>query len=171
MEEKSTTPQYVEALTKEYGASARTFKSALIWVVADAAQSMREEARRLLAWRAIEDESIELKLDETQRKQLAENVQKSKRDLKESVWRSFKNVFLLGKDNSLRHVDLGLVHSSSASSPIDHIINRLTAEGDFDKGVSVRLLLKNWVVAFTEWPTKSIGMPSRFSAISTDHQR
>jgi hypothetical protein len=36
--------------------SARTFKSALIWVVADSAQPMREEARKILAWQAISDE-------------------------------------------------------------------------------------------------------------------
>jgi hypothetical protein len=36
------------------------------------------------------------------------------------------------------------VHSSSADSPISNILNRLTADGDFDKGISVRLLLKNW---------------------------
>jgi len=60
---------------------------------------MGDEARKVLAWRAIDDEAMELKLDETQRRQLAENIQKSKRDLKESVWRSFKHVFLLGKNN------------------------------------------------------------------------
>jgi hypothetical protein len=63
---------------------------------------------------------------------------------------------LLGKDNAVRHIDLGLVHSSAANTPIENVINRLTAEGDFDKGVSVRLVLKNWSVAFIEWPTKAI---------------
>jgi hypothetical protein len=60
------------------------------------------------------------------------------------------------RTNTLRQVDLGLVHSSSASSPIENILNRLTTDGDFDKGISVRLLLKNWSAAFTEWPTKSV---------------
>ena len=48
------------------------------------------------------------------------------------------------------------MHSSSASSPIENILNRLTTDGDFDKGISVRLLLKNWSAAFTERPTKSV---------------
>ncbi|MCX6878267.1 MAG: hypothetical protein NTW21_31310 [Verrucomicrobia bacterium] len=88
---------------------------------------------------------------------MAENLGKSKRDLKESVWRSFNHVLLLDKGNALREVDLGLVHSSStAGGPIENIINRLTVDGDFDKGISVRLLLKNWSSAFTEWPTKSV---------------
>ncbi|MCX6879666.1 MAG: AAA family ATPase, partial [Verrucomicrobia bacterium] len=94
---------------------------------------------------------------DAQKRQLAENLGKSKRDLKESVWRSFNHVLLLDKGNALREVDLGLVHSSStAGGPIENIINRLTVDGDFDKGISVRLLLKNWSSAFTEWPTKSV---------------
>jgi hypothetical protein len=117
---------------------------------------MREEARKVLAWQAIEDEAVDLRLDETQKRQLSENLQKARRDLKESVWRSFKHVLLLGKDNMLRQVDLGLVHSSAASTPIENILNRLTTDGDFDKGISVRLLLKNWSAAFVEWPTKSV---------------
>src|SRR5207249_3931325 len=110
-------------------------------------------ARRVLAWQAIDDDAIDLKLDEAQRRQLAENLQKAKRDLREAVWRSYRYLLLLGKDNTLRQVDLGLVHSSAASSPIENILNRLNADGDFEKGISVRLLLKNWSSAFTEWPT------------------
>ncbi|MGI8605371.1 MAG: ATP-binding protein [Verrucomicrobiales bacterium] len=157
MEDASATLQWVEAMTKECGSQGRTFKSALIWVIADAPGVMFEEARKVLAWQAIDDETEELKFDEPQKRQLAENLQKARRDLKESVWRSFRYIFLLSKDNSMRQVDLGLVHSSSATGgPIENILNHLMTDGDFDKGVSVRLLLKNWSGAFTEWPTKSV---------------
>ncbi len=156
LEDQEATLQYADRMTKECGTSARTFKNALVWVVADAPHAMRDEARKLLAWQAIDDEAVDLKLDETQRRQLAESIQKAKRDLREAVWRSYKHVLLVGKDNALRQVDLGLVHSSSANSPIENILNRLTTDGDFDKGISVRLLLKNWSSAFTEWPTKSV---------------
>jgi hypothetical protein len=156
MAEEKETLASVEQMTKECGTSARTFKSAAIWVVAESPDPMREQARKFLAWQAVADESEDLKLDETQKQQLAQNVQKARRDLKESVWRSYKHVLLLAKDNTFRQVDLGLVHSSSADSPISNILNRLTADGDFDKGISVRLLLKNWSPAFIEWPTKAV---------------
>ena len=55
--------------------------------VAESAQPMREEARKILAWLAISDEADDLKLDEAQKKQLTEKIQKAKRDLKESIWR------------------------------------------------------------------------------------
>jgi hypothetical protein len=126
-------------------------------VIAETGQPLLEEARKVLAWEAIEDDAHELKLDDAQKKQLTENLGKSRRDLKEAVWRNFKYVLLLGKDNTLREVDLGLVHSSAtAGGPIENILNRLVTDGDFDKGISVRLLLKNWSSAFTEWPTKSV---------------
>lgn len=156
MEDGPATRQYVENITKECGSSSRTFKSALIWVLADRAHELREEARKVLAWSAIEEDSGDLNLDDAQQAQLAENLKKARRDLKESVWRAFKHVLLLGKDGLLREIDLGLVHSSAATTPIENVINRLTADGDFDKAISVRLLLKNWSGAFTEWPTKAV---------------
>lgn len=156
MEDAASSRQYVDTTTKECGTSARTFKSALVWVLADSPHALREEARKLLAWAAIDEDAAELNLDESQQRQLAENLRKAQRDLKECVWRTFKHVILLAKDGSFREIDLGLVHSSAATTPIENILNRLTADGDFDKGISVRLLLKNWSGAFVEWPTKAV---------------
>ncbi len=158
MEETKDTPAMMEQMTRECGSSNRTFKSSLIWVIADSPRLMREEARKLLAWQAIDDEAIDLKLDEVQRRQLSENIEKAKRDLRDSVWRSYKHVFLLGKDNALRSIDLGMVQSGAAGgadTPITNILNRLSSEGELEKGISVRLLVKNWPSAFTEWPVKS----------------
>lgn len=154
-DEKGTT-EFADQMVKTCGNSSRTFKSAIIWVVAESAQPMREEARKLMAWQAIEDEAIDLKLDEVQRKQLVENIQKARRDLKEAIWRAYKHLLLLAKDNTLRQVDLGLVHSSSADSPIANILNRLTADGDVEKGVSPNFLMRNWPPAFKEWPTRKV---------------
>ena len=119
------THTFVDAATKEHGSSARTFKSALIWAVADSPAGLLEDARKLLAWEDInsEVEAKVLRLDEGQKKQLDENLKKAQRDLKESVWRTYKNIVLLGKDNNLREVDLGLVHSSAADSIVTLILN------------------------------------------------
>ncbi|MDM7456723.1 MAG: DUF499 domain-containing protein [Tepidimonas sp.] len=156
MEDEKSTRQFAEQMIRECGTAARTFKSALIWVVPDSAQPMREEARKILAWQAIQDEADDLKLDEAQKKQLAENIHKAKRDLKESIWRAYKHLFLLAKDNSVKMVDLGLVHSSAADTPISNILNRLSADGDVEKGVSPNFLVRNWPPAFKEWATKSV---------------
>jgi hypothetical protein len=148
--------QKIEAFTKEYGNSSRTFKSALIWCVAESASSLQDEARKVLAWEAIEGESEELKLDETQVKQLNENLKKAHRDLRESVWRTYKNVVLLGKDNTLKAIDLGLIHSSAADSLVTLVMNRLKQDGDVEDGVSPQFLIRNWPPAFKEWSTKSV---------------
>jgi Protein of unknown function (DUF499) len=144
----------IEKMTRETGKSNRTFKSSLIWCVAESPANLQEDARKTLAWEDIDDEDSD-KLDEGQRKQLAENLKKAGRDLKESVWRTYKNLVLLGKDNTLRVVDLGLVHSSAADNLVTYILNRLRQDGDLEDGVSPNFLLRNWP-GMIEWSTKSV---------------
>jgi len=152
--EKSTL-QVIDKMTRECGTSSRTFKSALVWCVPESAATLQEDARKALAWEDIEDEDYE-KLDEGQKKQLADNLKKAERDLKESVWRTYKNLVLLGKDNSMRAVDLGLVHSSAADNLVTFILNRLRQDGDLEDGISPNFLLRNWPPAFVEWSTKLV---------------
>ena len=152
------TLKLVEKITKEYGTSARTYKSALIWVIADSAAALKDDARKLLAWEDIQDE-IDTgghKLDGTQTKQLRENIGKARRDLAETVWRSYKNIVLLDKNNTLRVIDLGLVHSSAATTLMNLIINRLSQDGEIENAISPNFLVRNWPPAFKEWSTRSV---------------
>jgi hypothetical protein len=111
----------------------------------------------VLAWEDIADEETDLRLDDSQKRQLAESLKKAQRDIKETVWRTYKNVMLLGKDGEWKTVDLGLVHSSAAPSIGQLIIERLDQAGDIEgKGVSPNFLLRNWPPAFKEWSTKSV---------------
>lgn len=154
--EEAKTLQIVDSMTRQCGTSDRTFKSALIWCVPDSGRQLHDEARKLLAWEDIQEEAVELKLEELQRKQLAENQAKSKRDLRESVWRTYKTVMLLAKDNSIRGIDLGLVHSSADASLVSFIVNRLKQDGDISEGISPKFLARNWSGAHKEWSTKAV---------------
>jgi len=156
MQDKNKTLQMVETMTRDCGNSSRTFKSALLWCIADSAGTIHDDARKVLAWEDIEDEAEDLHLDETQRRQLSENMKKAQRDLKESVWRTYKIVVLLGKDNQFRVIDLGLVHSSVADSMVTFILERLRKDGEVEKDISPNLLIRNWNPAFKEWSTKSV---------------
>ena len=124
--------------------------------MAESAGAVHEEARKALAWEDIEDEQEDLHLDEVQKRQLKVNLDKALRDLKESVWRTYKNLALLGKDNQLRVVDLGLVHSSAADTMASFILERLQKDGEVEKNVSPNLLTRNWNPAFKEWSTKAV---------------
>ncbi len=155
LQDEKATAQFVETLTREAGSSNRTFKSALIFCVPDAADALCDEARKVLAWEDIDDEAPDLKLDDTQIRQLDENVKKAKRDLKESIWRTYKVLMLLAKDNTLKKVDMGLVHSSAAPDLATLVINRLSQDGDIEKGISPQFLVRNWP-AMKEWSTKSV---------------
>jgi len=146
----------IATMTTESGSTSRTFKSALIWVVAEDSTALRDEARKLLAWKEIEGDADELKLDEVQQRQLVENGKRAERDLREAVWRAYKNVFLLAEDNSLRKIDLGLVHSSAANSLVELILSRLKQEDIVVEGVSPNFLSRYWPPALPEWSTKSV---------------
>jgi hypothetical protein len=145
----------VEKMIREHGNSGRTFKSALLFAIAEDDAALRDEARKLLAWQDIKDEE-EDRLDQAQQGQLAENLKKAQRDLKECVWRTYKNVALLGKNNQLRVSDLGLVHSSQAKSLVELIVDRLRQEGDVEKSISPSFLIRNWPPALPEWSTKAV---------------
>lgn len=152
----SATKSLLTMLTMESGTSSRTFKSALIWAVAEDSTPLLEEARKLLAWKDIESDAEELKLDEAQHRQIVENSKRAERDLREAVWRAYKNVFLLAEDNSLRKIDLGLVHSSAANSLAELILFRLKQEDIVVDGVSPNFLTRYWPPALPEWSTKSV---------------
>jgi Protein of unknown function (DUF499) len=154
MQDEKATGLFVETMTREYGTSARTFKSALIFCVSESPDALREDTRKVLAWEAIEDD--DLKLDESQLHQLGESLKKARRDLKETIWRTYKNLMLLGKDNALKRVDLGLIHSSAATDLLSLILNRLRSDGDLEHGISPSFLVRNWPPAFKDWSTKSV---------------
>lgn len=155
MADRAATTAWLEGILRECGHAARTFKSALLFSVPESAAALQEEARKLLAWEAIRDDAESLGLDDGQKRQLAENLSRAARDLQEAAWRSYKHLLLLGKDNRLRHVDLGLVHSSAGASVTEVILNRLKQDGDVEEQISPNFLVRNWPPAFTAWPTKA----------------
>ena len=154
MQEADTLP-LVERLIRESGGSDRTFKSAVIVAIAESNAQMREEARKLLAWEDIRDEEPE-GLTENQHRQISESIAKAQRDLKESVWRSYKYIAMLGKDNTVQTTDMGLITSSSGSSMTSYIIQDRQKTDEILDNISPRFLVRNWSPAFVEWSTKSV---------------
>jgi predicted DCC family thiol-disulfide oxidoreductase YuxK len=151
----------VTAWTRDYGNQTRIFKNALIWCVAEDSSQLRDHAKKALAWVDIWDEvqsspHVLSSLDEQQHRQLTEFRKKSQADLREAIWRTYRHIILLGRDGNLKAIDLGLVHSSAAPTPINVIINRLMQQGDVEASVGPNFLLRNWPPALVEWDTKSI---------------
>ena len=92
----------------------------------------------------------------TQITQLDDNIKKSRRDLKEGVWRCYNNVALLGKNNEVRFIDLGNMHSSAAASIIQFIVNELMHVDEIQTGIGPNLLVRNWPPAIPEWNTRAV---------------
>jgi hypothetical protein len=47
LQDEKATQKLVETMTRDYGASSRTFKSALVFCVPDSADALRDEARKV----------------------------------------------------------------------------------------------------------------------------
>jgi len=87
---------------------------------------------------------------------LARNLNRAEGDMKEAIWRAYRNLCLLGPDNKLRQIDLGQVTSSMARSIVDLILNELTRTDEITSGVGANKLLKYWPPALTEWSTRGV---------------
>jgi hypothetical protein len=154
--EKKTT-EWMESIVRDCGSSGRTFKSALIFSLPDSAQAVREAARNALAWEEIDDdEDTKKRIDDTQKNHLGRNLKNAQRDLDEAIFRAYRHVYLLGKDNKLRPIDLGQITSSSAGSIVELILRDLQRCEEITDGISPGKLIKYWPPALVEWSTKSV---------------
>ncbi|MEY3330713.1 MAG: hypothetical protein RLZZ115_3598, partial [Cyanobacteriota bacterium] len=147
---------FVEKIIRESGTSDRTYKSAVIFAIADSENLLRDEARKVLAWENIGDQEWDT-LNDVHQKQLS--LKKAERDVQEAVWRSYKYTILLDKNNQLRTVDMGVGSSSSADSSKSItalILNRLKTEDILQDAIAPRFLVRNWSLVFKEWSTKAI---------------
>ena len=100
-------------------------------------QAVREAARNALAWEDIDDdEDTKKRIDEGQKSLLARNLKNAQRDLDEAIFRTYRHVYLLGKDNKLRPIDLGQITSSSAGSIVELILRELQRCEEITDGIS-----------------------------------
>ena len=80
----------------------------------------------------------------------------AKRDLDEAIFRAYRHVYLLGKDNKLQYVDLGQITSSAAGCLVELILRELGKVDITTEGVGPNKLLKYWPPALVEWSTQSV---------------
>lgn len=156
MQDRATVLRQIEKMTVEAGMSARTFKSGLVWLVADNPTPIRQAAKDLLAWDDIRADRETLHLDEGQREQLDVYLAKTRGALREAAWRAYKHVVLLGKDNEQRVIDLGLTTSSAAENLVSLVLSRLRQDDEVVETVSPQFLVRNWPGAFDAWSIKGV---------------
>jgi len=156
IQEREATLQQVQTIIAECGSKARTFKNALIFAVAESDAALCEEATKALAWEAIQDEEDELRLDDAQKRRLAQNVKTAARDLKECVWRTYNHLVFLGKGNVVQEKPLGFVHSSSENTLVEYYLRELRRDDEVQVEIGARQLVKNWPPALVEWSTRGV---------------
>lgn len=153
----SETLPFVEKLIRESGNSGRVFKTALIISVPDTTDGFTTAARHFLAWEDIkEDEDTVKDLDESQQRSLTQNLERARKDLRESIWRSYRHILSLGKDNKVVSKDLGQITSSMAASLPELILTDLQQTDQITDRIADRKLISYWPPALTEWSTKAV---------------
>lgn len=161
---EAETLRFLEEVTKNHGASARTYKSAIVWAVPDERSRLHNEARRLLTWEDIQDDlqsdDAPQRLEEPQRvrllKQIRENIQRAGRDLREAVWQTYRWAAFLNSSNAIEFLDLGRNNSSSAPSLPELILQQLRRSDLVVEAVSPGFLARNWSGAAKEWSTRAV---------------
>jgi len=155
---REATQRLITSMIQEYGGRGRTFKSGLLFAVAEGGAQLSDAAKTLLALEKLLDptEQERLKLEASQVRELKEKKLRAEQDLREGVWRAYRRVLLLGEENELQEVDLGLLHPSAAESLVDLIISRLKQEGIVEESISPDFLVRNWPPALEEWSTKAV---------------
>jgi len=151
------TTRLMEVIVRECGTSGRTFKSALIFTAPDSGEAIREAARSCLAWEDIDDDAETVgRLDGAQGRLLKRNLGRARSDLNETLWRAYHRLYLLGKDNTLREVELGQITSSMASNIVELYLRELSRSDEIAASVGPSKLIKYWPPALTEWSTKGV---------------
>jgi hypothetical protein len=151
------TKTFIEGIIRECGTSGRTYKSGLLFAVPDSATAITNAARDVLAWEDIDDDADTIgQLEDAQKRALTESLKRAKADLKESVWRAYRHVFLLNKTNAVKDNDLGQINSSMAPTLPDLIANTLRKDDEITDKVGSSRLVRFWPPAITEWPTKAV---------------
>ncbi len=154
---EAMTDTFIEAILRECGSSGRTFKSGLLFAVPDSGAAIANAARDVLAWEDITDDADTVgQLEDSQRRALGESLKRAKADLKESVWRAYRHVLLLGKTNAVKDNDLGQINSSMAPTLPDLIVNALRKDDEITDKVGSSRLVRFWPPALSEWPTKAV---------------
>jgi len=147
---------FIDDLLRNYGNSARVYKSGIIFTMVDSNQGLKNEARKYLGWKAIDEEADEINLDQEQARQVMVNMKSALSALKENIWKAYKTIILLDKNNDIQYKDLGLLHSSQAHTLPQLYSQRLKLDGEITDDVNPNFLVRNWPPAFIEWSTKNV---------------
>ena len=152
----ASTKLFIDDLLRNYGSSARVYRSGIIFTAPDSNQGLKNGARKYLGWKAIDEEADEINLDQEQARQVMVNMKSALSALKENIWKAYKTIILLDKNNDIQYKDLGLLHSSQAHSLPQLYSQRLKLDGEITDDVNPNFLVRNWPPAFIEWSTKNV---------------
>jgi Protein of unknown function (DUF499) len=143
-------------LISNHGSSARKFRTALIFIMAESSSAVLERARDVEAWTSIRDDVVAMeRIEDSQRPFVQTNIANAEAELSEAVWSAYNRVYLLAEDQSTRKIDIGVAHSTG--KPLaDVILAKLEQEDEVVPAVGPQRLLRGWPPQQEAWATRDV---------------
>lgn len=169
--QRERTRQMILDMIQNCGGRGRTYKSGLIFVVAESSAQLFDEVKTLLALESLEDPAEQERIwsrfadpheqnhsQEFQefKRQLEERKQKTESQLDRMVWSIYRHVLFVNEDGSLYEKDLGLNFPNSSRSLVELIISQLKRDGIIADAISLDYLVRNWPPALQKWSTRAV---------------
>ncbi len=151
--------------TKQRGKSPRLYPGALLWCLKKPGRDLRDKVELLLAWKKISKEIAEGTLgkefDKSERADIQVKVKDAEDEAKDEVWAGYRFVVFFDSQetDSLKTIDLGAGHASSAETLCGRIIAALKSQALVNESVGAGYIDRNWPPAFKEsgaWPLASL---------------
>jgi hypothetical protein len=152
---RTATLAFVDRLLGEHGASGRVFRNALFVVAPGATTDLYDAARTLLAWEEIAREETIGRMDEGHRRQIESATEAAQLDLQERIRAAYRWVLLLGAENALTELDIGVAHGGAGAFLGEQIRDRLLAAGAIAEIIDPSILIRNWP-PFREWSMRAV---------------
>jgi hypothetical protein len=127
MEDEKRIKAFIDGVIREHGSSSRTYKSGLVFVVANSASPLYESARRVLAWEEIERNCQASAWTRRRSRNWMTTSRNPDATSRKASGGATTMSPCSGKNNEVRFIDLGNMHSSAAASIIQFIVNELDA--------------------------------------------
>ena len=141
--------------------SPRLYPGALVWCVKKRGQDLREKAAWSLAWedvrRDLAQGALGTEISEEDKREIERNCREELEAAREEVWSSYRFAVLAdgGEEDGVKHLDLGVGHSSSGRNLRERILAAMRGLGLLNETVGVGYLTRNWPPALLEsgeWP-------------------
>lgn len=141
--------------TRQRGASPRLYPGALVWCVKKPGRELRNDMADWLAWKrvkqAVDDGTLGGDYDQSDRREITDNVEVAKGNVKDEVWASYRYLVLADRQEAdgLQVIDLGAgLASGGGETLVGRVLAALKTNSLLNESVGAGYIDRNWPQTF-----------------------